>query len=78
MYLITCSEAYLEKHPKDGYDPSKSDTNNLTWLRSSLDQQDLKHDRASGRSRHVRPCLLPILCIDSVAGLPTKDIIKVS
>ncbi len=54
MYLISCTEAYLAKHPTDGYDPSKSD-GNLSWLRPSIDQQGLKRDQSlpNGRSHHV-------------------------
>jgi hypothetical protein len=54
MYLITCTEAYLAKHPTDGYDPSKADSN-LSWLRPSIDQQALKRDQSlpNGRSHHV-------------------------
>ena len=53
-YLISCTEAYLEKHPTDGYDPSKSD-DNLSWLRPSIDQKALKRDQSlpNGRSHHV-------------------------
>ena len=53
-YLISCTEAYLAKHPTDGYDPSKSDSN-LSWLRPSIDQQALKRDQSlpNGRSHHV-------------------------
>ena len=53
-YLIGCTEAYLAKHPTDGYDPSKSDSN-LSWLRPSIDQQALKRDQSlpNGRSHHV-------------------------
>ncbi|KAL0032350.1 hypothetical protein WJX79_006390 [Trebouxia sp. C0005] len=66
MYLISCTETYLAKHPTDGYDPSKSD-GNLAWLRPSIDQQALKHDQSlsNGRSHHdetgVAASMLPAM-----------------
>lgn len=47
---------YLEKHPTDGYDPAKSDTANLSWLRPSIDQRSNQTSIPHGRSHHVRVC----------------------
>ncbi|KAL3132535.1 hypothetical protein ABBQ32_009078 [Trebouxia sp. C0010 RCD-2024] len=54
-YLITCTEAYLEKHPNDGYDPSNPGTTNLSWLRPSVDGRG--HHGENGSVEHLPPPL---------------------
>ena len=75
MYLITCTEAYLAKHPTDGYDPSKSDSN-LSWLRPSIDQQALKRDQPlpNGRSHHVSTQRHTLSVVHSTSNMSSVNI----